>query len=135
MAARGLIGSGFEAEEKRRGLIELGAGETERQFNRLKGMYDVGANVSSQGAGVITGSSQQIAGLQSQYGQAQAQGILGVAGANIGMANGISNSLTGAAGMGLEYMQMEKLINANTPRTNNNDSSNSIRDAWSTPSY
>jgi hypothetical protein len=115
MAARGLSGSGFEAEERRRGLIELGAGETERQFGRLKGLYDVGANASAQGAGILTGAAQQIAGLQAQSGQAQAQGILGVAGANAGMATGIANSITGAMGTGLNYIQMRNLINANKP--------------------
>lgn len=100
-AARGLTGSGFEAEEKRRGLIELGAGETERQFGRLKGLYDVGAQSAAAGAGAITGTSQQIASTQQQ-------GILGVAGANRDMAYGIANSVTGAAGMYLTQNQWDK---------------------------
>ena len=57
MSAQGLTGSGAALEERRRGLIELGAGETERQFGRLKGMYDVGANAASVGAGTITGTA------------------------------------------------------------------------------
>jgi hypothetical protein len=116
-AARGLTGSGFEAEERRRGLIELGAGETERQFARLKGLYDVGANAASVGAGTITNTSQNIANNQvaqgQAIGQAQAQGIIGVAGANSNIATGIANAATGAVGAGLNYSQFQSLINAN----------------------
>ena len=111
-AARGLTGSGFEAEEKRRGLIELGAGETERQFSRLKGLYDVGAQSAAAGAGAITGTSQSIANTQQQ-------GILGVAGANRDAAINVANSFTGAAGMYLSQTQWDKmradLNNRNTP--------------------
>lgn len=117
MAARGLTGSGFEAEERRRGLIELGAGETERQFGRLSHLYDVGANTAAQGANILSGSAQQVANLQNQAGQIQGQGIMGVAGANAGMATGIANSITGAVGSGLNYMQFQNLINANKPNT------------------
>lgn len=114
-AARGLTGSGFEAEERRRGLIELGAGETERQFSRLKGIYDVGANAATVGAGAITGTSQGVANLELNKGQAEAQGLIGVAGANANAATGVSNSLTGAVGAGLNYYQFQNLINANKP--------------------
>lgn len=119
-AARGLTGSGFEAEERRRGLIELGAGETERQFGRLKGLYDVGANASSVGAGSITGTAQSIANNQVAAGQAQAQaqaqGLYGVAGANANTATGVANSVTGAIGTGLNYAQFQSLIAANNTR-------------------
>lgn len=114
-AARGLTGSGFEAEERRRGLIELGAGETERQFGRIKGLYDIGANATVAGANAITGNATNIANNQIGVGQAQAQGIMGVAGANANMANGIANSVTGAVGAGLNYKQFQSLINANKP--------------------
>jgi len=97
-------------------LIELGAGETERQFGRLKGMYDVGANAASVGAGTITGTAQGIANNTTAQGQAQAQGIVGVAGANANMVNGIANSVTGAVGAGLNYAQFSKLIAANAGR-------------------
>jgi hypothetical protein len=113
MAARGLTGSGFEAEERRRGLIELGAGETERQFARLKGLYDVGAQTSQIGANIITGTANNVANAQLQAGQAQAQGIQGVAGANANMVNGIANSVSGGIGMGLNYNQFNKLIESN----------------------
>ncbi len=116
-AARGLTGSGFEAEERRRGLIELGAGETERQFGRLKGLYDVGANAANAGAGSITGTSQAIANNQIGAGQAQAQGLIGVAGANANAAYGVSNSLNSAVGTGLNYYQFKNLIAANKPTT------------------
>ena len=107
-AARGLTCSGFEAEERRRGLIELGAGETERQFGRLKGLYDVGAQAAGAGAGAITGTSQAIANQQIGAGQAQAQGLIGVAGANKDMAYGIANSINGAAGTYLMQTQWDK---------------------------
>ena len=116
-AARGLTGSGFEAEERRRGLIELGAGETERQFARLKGLYDVGANAANAGAGAITGTAQSVSNNQLAAGQAQAQGLLGVAGANANAASGVANAATGAVGAGLNYYQFQNLINANKPPT------------------
>lgn len=112
-AARGLTGSGFEAEERRRGLIELGAGETERQFGRLKGMYDVGANAAATGAGTITGAATAIGNNQVGLGQSQAQGIMGVGQAKANTAVGIGNSVQGAIGAGLNYMQFQNLINAN----------------------
>lgn len=114
-AARGLTGSGFEAEEKRRGLIELGAGETERQFARLKGLYDVGANAATAGAGSITGTAQSVSNNQLAAGNAQAQGLLGVAGSNANAATGVANSVTGAVGAGLNYLQFKNLIAANSP--------------------
>ena len=114
-AARGLTGSGFEAEQRARGLIELGAGETERQFDRLKGLYDVGANAANAGAGALTGTAQTIANNQVAAGQAQAQGLAGVAGANANIASGIANSITGAVGAGLNYSQFQNLIAANRP--------------------
>ena len=49
--------------------------------------------------------------------QANAQGIMGVAGANRDMVNGISNAVTGAVGAGLNYAQFNKLIAANAGRT------------------
>jgi hypothetical protein len=116
-AARGLTGSGFESEQRQRSLIELGAGETERQFNRLKGLYDVGANAASVGAGSITGTAQSIANSQAAAGQAQAQGYLGVAGANANAASGVANAVTGAVGAGLNYAQFQNLINMNQPKT------------------
>lgn len=113
MAAQGLTGSGAALEERRMGLLQLGAQETENQFNRMAHLYDVGANAASTGAGVMTGAAQNIAQNQIASGQAQAQGIMGVAGANAGMATGIANSISGAVGMGLQYNQFENLINAN----------------------
>lgn len=113
MAARGLTGSGFEAEERRRGLIELGAGETERQFGRLKGLYDVGAQTASQGANVLTNTANNLANQQIGIGQAQAQGLAGVANANAGMAAGVGNAVTGAVGAGLNYAQFQNLIESN----------------------
>jgi hypothetical protein len=114
-AARGLTGSGFEAEERRRGLIELGAGETERQFGRLKGLYDVGANAATVGAGAITGTGQSVSNNQVAAGNAQANGMMGVAGANRDMVNGVSNAVTGAVGTGLSHGQFERLIASNKP--------------------
>jgi hypothetical protein len=122
--ARGLTGSGFEAEERRRGLIELGAGETERQFGRLKGLYDVGANAAAAGAGAITGTSQAIANNQIGGGQSQAQGLIGVAGANRDMVNGISNSLNSAAGAYLTHNQWEKFRTELNARNQPNYASN-----------
>lgn len=118
MAARGLTGSGFEAEERRRGLIELGAGETERQFGRLKGLYDVGAQTSQVGANVLTGTGSQVAQNQVGMGQAQAQGILGAANANAGMVAGVSNAVTGAVGMGLQQAQWDKFLSGLNNRNN-----------------
>lgn len=116
-AARGLTGSGFEAEERRRGLIELGAGETERQFGRLKGLYDIGANTAAVGAGTLTGTAANVANTQLAQGQAQAQGYTNIAGANTNIATGIANSVTGALGAGLNYYQFQNLIKANQPTT------------------
>ena len=114
-AARGLTGSGFESEQRQRSLIELGAGETERQFERLKGLYDTGANAAAVGAGVLTGTAQSVANSQIGVGQAQAQGYQQVAGANANTAAGIANSVTGAVGAGLNYAQFQNLINMNNP--------------------
>jgi hypothetical protein len=105
MAAQGLTGSGAALEERRMGLLQLGAQETENQFNRLAHIYDVGATAAAQGAGAITGTAQAVSNNQIATGQAQAQGILGVAGANRDMAYGIANSVTGAVGMGLQQNQ------------------------------
>jgi len=114
-AARGLTGSGFEAEQRRTGLLQLGAQETENQFNRLAHLYDVGANAANAGAGAVTGTSQSLANLQVGAGQAQAAGIQGVAGANANLVSGIANSVTGAVGAGLNYLQFKNLIAANKP--------------------
>jgi hypothetical protein len=123
-AARGLSGSGFEAEEKRRGFIELGAGETERQYarmvaederqwGRMSGMFNVGANASGQGAGAITGTAQGIANLQVGAGNAQAQGLIGAGNAYANMANGVGNAVTGAVGAGLNYNMFNNLVARN----------------------
>lgn len=135
MSAQGLTGSGAALEERRRGLIELGAGETERQFGRLKGMYDVGANAANVGAGVITGTAQGIANNTTAAGQANAQGIMGVAGANRDMVNGISNAVTGAVGAGLNYSQFSKLIAANAGRTAGTTNNNTMQIQGDKPEY
>lgn len=118
-AARGLQGSGFEAEEKRRGLIELGAGETERQFGRMKGLYDVGANAANVGAGSLTGTAQSVSNNQIAAGQAQAQGIMGVAGANRDMVTGIANNINSNLGLYLgnkQWQQFASTLNSrNSP--------------------
>ncbi len=114
-SARGLTASGFEAEENRVGQLQLGATETENQFNRLKSMYDTGANASAVGAGVITGTAQNIGQAQIGVGQAQAQGYQGVAQANANTAAGVANSVGGAIGAGLNAYQFQSLINANSP--------------------
>jgi hypothetical protein len=100
-AARGLTGSGFEAEERRRGLIELGAGETERQYSRLFNMYGTGANAANAGAGALTGTSQGMANMQVGAGQAQAQGIIG---SNSAITNAITN-----------YQMFQNLMAKNKP--------------------
>jgi hypothetical protein len=123
-AARGLSGSGFEAEEKRRGLIELGAGETERQyarmvaederqFSRMSGMFGIGANAAAQGAGAITGTAQGVSNLQVGAGNAQAQGLIGAGNAYANMATGIGNAATGAIGAGLNYNMFTNLMARN----------------------
>jgi hypothetical protein len=131
-AARGLSGSGFEAEEKRRGLIELGAGETERQYARMVGeeerefaklgmLFGAGLNSSVAGAGAITGTSQNVAGMQIGQGQAAANGLLRVGEANAGIATGIGNQLNSAAGLYLQNQQWnafrDTLANRNNPRS------------------
>jgi hypothetical protein len=138
-AARGLSGSGFEAEEKRRGLIELGAGETERQysrmvaddermynrmvgaderqFSRMAGMFGIGANAAAQGAGAITGTAQGVSNLQVGAGNAQAQGLIGAGNAYANMATGIGNAATGAIGAGLNYSMFNSLMSRNKPNT------------------
>ena len=114
MASRGLTGSGFEAESRRQGLLQLGAQETQNQFDRLSGMYNTGANAAAQGAGAITGTAQAVSNNQIAAGQAQAQGLVGVAGANANMATGVANSISGAVGAGLNYAQFQNLISANS---------------------
>lgn len=114
-SARGLTGSGFEAEARRVGMLQLGGEETERQFGRLYQMLGIGANAAAQGAGVITGTAQGVSNLQVGIGQAQAQGYMGVAGGNASAASGVANSITGSVGAGLHYSQMQNLINANRP--------------------
>lgn len=138
MAAQGLTGSGAAMEERRMGLLQLGAQETENQFNRMAHLYDVGANAANAGAGAITGTSQAIANNQIAGGQAQAQGLMNVAGANAGIATNIANSVSGAVGTGLNYYQFQNLINANKPAGSNPSSTAYDRyggnlDAYGTP--
>jgi hypothetical protein len=114
-AARGLSGSGFEAEEKRRGLIELGAGETERQFTRMNSMYNAGLNAATAGAGAITGTSQGIANMQVGAGNAAAQGIIGSGNAWANTATGVGNAVNGAVGAGLNYNMFNNLMARNKP--------------------
>jgi hypothetical protein len=114
-AARGLTGSGFEAEERRRGLIELGAGETERQYSRLFNMYGTGANAANAGAGALTGTSQGMANMQVGAGQAQAQGIIG---ANQGIVDAITggvNAVNAGVGGALNYKMFQNLMANNKP--------------------
>jgi hypothetical protein len=114
-AARGLTGSGFEAEERRRGLIELGAGETERQYSRLFNMYGTGANAANAGAGALTGTSQGMANMQVGAGQAQAQGIIGSNSAITNAITGGTNAATGAVGSYLNYQMFQNLMAKNKP--------------------
>jgi hypothetical protein len=62
-----------------------------------------------------------VANAQLQAGQAQAQGLIGVAGANAGMVNGIANSITGAVGTYLgdrQWTRFQDSLNArNNPTT------------------
>jgi hypothetical protein len=124
-AARGLTGSGFEAEERRRGLLELGAGETERQYSRMAGLFGTGANAALAGAGVLTGTAQNVAGMQVGQGNAIANGLLRVGEANAGMAAGISNQLNSAAGLYLQNQQWnafrDTLANRNNPSSYGSD--------------
>lgn len=112
-SALGLSGSGAALEERRQGLIALGATETENQFNRLSHIYDVGANASAAGASAITGNASVQANNAVQVGNAQAQGLAGVASANANMANGVANSITGAVGSGLNYQMFNNLVKSN----------------------
>lgn len=124
MAAQGLTGSGFAAEERRTGLIQLGAQETENQFNRLKDLYDVGFNASTAGANAITGNATNLANNQIAQGQANAQGIMGVAGANANMVNGIANSLNSSLGAYLgnqQWQQFASSLNNRNTRTSAKD--------------
>jgi hypothetical protein len=114
-AARGLTGSGFEAEERRRGLIELGAGETERQYSRLFNMYGTGANAANAGAGALTGTSQGMANMQVGAGNAQAQGIIGSNNAITNAITGGTNAATGAVGSFLNYQMFQDLMAKNKP--------------------
>jgi hypothetical protein len=65
----------------------------------------VGAQTAQTGASVITGTATNLANQQIGMGNAQAEGILGVAGANRDMVNGISNSINSSAGMYLVNKQ------------------------------
>jgi hypothetical protein len=114
-AARGLTGSGFEAEERRRGLIELGAGETERQYSRLFNMYGTGANAANAGAGALTGTSQGMANMQVGAGNAQAQGIIGSNNAITNAITGGTNAASGAVGSYLNYQMFQNLMAKNQP--------------------
>jgi len=123
-AALGLSGSGFEAESNRQGLLQLGAQETENQFNRLTHLYDIGANEAAAGAGAITGTAQQVANMQMGAGQSTAQGVLGVGQANVGAITGASNAITGSVGAGLTYNQWDKFQAALIARNQPNYASN-----------
>jgi hypothetical protein len=123
-AARGLSGSGFEAEEKRRGLIELGAGETERQYARMVDqenrdfakmslLFGGGLNASVAGAGALTGTSQGVANMQIGAGNAAAQGIIGEGNAWANTAVGVGNAVNGAVGAGLNYNMFNNLMARN----------------------
>lgn len=102
-AARGLTGSGFEAEERRKGLIQLGAQETDKQFSRMNSLYTTGASAASQGANILTSMGTQIANNQTAQGAVEAQGILGAADATTNMISGVTNAVTGNLAKGMEY--------------------------------
>jgi hypothetical protein len=114
-AARGLTGSGFEAEERRRGLIELGAGETERQYSRLFNMYGTGANAANAGAGAMTGTSQGMSNLMVGSGQAQAQGIIGANQGIVDAMTGGVNAVREGVGGALNYKMFQDLMAKNRP--------------------
>ena len=116
LAKKGLSKSGEGMKVLGDFVRGLGAEEADRQYGRLMGLYTTGANAASSSAQVLGAFAPQIAGTQIGQGQARAQGVLGSGEATANMISGVTNSVTGAVGMGLQYSQMNKLIESNSMR-------------------
>ena len=73
----------------------------------------------------ITGTANNVASSQLAAGQARAQGIEGVAGANVDMVNGIANSINSSLGLYLGHKQWQQfasiLNNRNNPTGGSKD--------------
>lgn len=114
LAKKGLSKSGEGMKVLGDFVRGLGAEESDRQVGRLMGMYTTGANAATGAANVFGAFAPAVAGAQMQQGQAQAQGVLGAGQATANMVAGVTNAATSAVGMGLQYNQMNNLINRNS---------------------
>ena len=111
LAARGLYNSGAGLETIRQFQSQLGAEESDRQFNRLFGLLGIGANATSAYTGAATGTTQAQGNLALQGGQAAAQGIQGASAANAAGLNAIGNATSGLVNTGVQYSLYSQLIN------------------------
>ena len=110
LAARGLYNSGAGLETIRQFQAQLGAEETDRQFNRLFGLLGVGANAAQAQAGAITGTSQSIGNQQIAGTQGVGQLNQQAAAANAAGLGAIGSSITGGINSGLQLSLYNNLF-------------------------
>ena len=113
LARKGLRGSGEGVKLLGDFVRGLGAEESDRQFNRLMGLFNTGAGAASNSANLLTAFAPQIAQTQLSAGQSKAQGILGEGEATANMITGVTNAATGGVGNLLQYNLFKTLINRN----------------------
>lgn len=114
LAKKGLSKSGEGMKVLGDFVRGLGAEESDRQYGRLMGLYSTGASAASGSASVLGAFAPQIAGTQIGQGTARANGVMGSGEATANMIAGVTNSMTSAIGIGLQYNQMNQLINRNS---------------------
>lgn len=118
LSSMGLSKSGAGAEILRRFVTGLTAEESDRQTNRLQGLFQVGANASSNMASTLSNFAPPIANTQIQQGQAQAAGVLGGTEAMVNGITGATNAVTGAAATGANYSLANALVSRNSSAPN-----------------
>lgn len=114
LARKGLRGSGEGVKLLGDFVRGLGAEESDRQVNRLMGLFNTGANAASGSANILSAFAPQIAQTQLSQGEARARGILGAGEATAGMITGSVNQINGAVGSYLQLSQFKSLMNRNS---------------------
>lgn len=117
LAKKGLSKSGEGMKVLGDFVRGLGAEESERQVGRLMGMHTMGANAANNTANVLGAFGPQMAGMQVQQGQAEAQGILGAGQATSNMITGVANAITSGVGGFMQYDTFQSLMNRNNNRS------------------
>lgn len=116
LAKKGLSKSGEGMKVLGDFVRGLGAEEADRQVGRVMGMYTVGASAATGMANVLGAFAPQIAGMQAQQGQAQAQGVLGAGQATSNMITGVGTAVNSGLGGYLTSEMFHDLMNKNKMR-------------------